>query len=86
MAASREIKTLSLQKVEPNQPWGFRIVGGTDEALILKVDKVCVNITNQICATNFKLQEAAAHCSLIKLVRVIRSSILDRSFRILKCK
>lgn len=39
---AREIKTLSLQKVEPNQPWGFRIVGGTDEALILKVDKVCV--------------------------------------------
>ena len=39
--AAREIKTLSLQKVEPNQPWGFRIVGGTDEALILKVDKVC---------------------------------------------
>ena len=37
---TREIKTLSLQKVEPNQPWGFRIVGGTDEALILKVDKV----------------------------------------------
>ena len=38
---AREIKNLSLQKVEPNQPWGFRIVGGTDEALILKVDKVC---------------------------------------------
>ena len=82
---AREIKTLSLQKVEPNQPWGFRIVGGTDEALILKVDKVCTYIKSNLCYYNFKLQEAA-HCSLIKLLRVIRSSILDRSFRILKCK
>ena len=41
MATTREIKTLCLQRVEPNKPWGFRIVGGTDEALILKVDKVC---------------------------------------------
>ena len=43
---AREIKTLSLQKVEPNQPWGFRIVGGTDEALILKVDKVSMCLVN----------------------------------------
>ena len=43
---TREIKTLSLQKVEPNQPWGFRIVGGTDEALILKVDKVSMCLVN----------------------------------------
>ena len=43
---AREIKTLSLQKVEPNQPWGFRIVGGTDEALILKVDKVSMWLVN----------------------------------------
>ena len=38
----REIVTLTLQRQSENQPWGFRIVGGTDEALILKVEKVNV--------------------------------------------
>jgi len=37
---SREILTLNLQRQEKNQPWGFRIIGGTDEALLLKVYKV----------------------------------------------
>ena len=37
---SREIVTLVLQRQEKNQPWGFRIIGGTDEALLLKVYKV----------------------------------------------
>ena len=37
---SREIITLVLQRQEKNQPWGFRIIGGTDEALLLKVYKV----------------------------------------------
>ena len=37
---SREILTLDLQRQEKNQPWGFRIIGGTDEALLLKVYKV----------------------------------------------
>jgi len=36
----REIVTCNLQRKTSSQPWGFRIVGGTDEALILKVDKV----------------------------------------------
>ena len=49
MATTREIKTLSLQRVEPNKPWGFRIVGGTDEALILKVDKVCAYVVCILC-------------------------------------
>ena len=37
---SREIVTLVLQRQENNKPWGFRIIGGTDEALLLKVYKV----------------------------------------------
>ena len=37
---SREILTLDLQRQEKTQPWGFRIIGGTDEALLLKVYKV----------------------------------------------
>ena len=36
----REIVNLTLQRQSEKQPWGFRIVGGTDEALILKVEKV----------------------------------------------
>ena len=51
----REIITLTLQRQSENQPWGFRIVGGTDEALILKVEKVnvpfvsmCSSVTNSV--------------------------------------
>jgi len=36
----REIVTCSLNRKSQTQPWGFRVVGGTDEALILKIDKV----------------------------------------------
>ena len=35
----REIVTLNLLR-NSGEPWGFRIIGGTDEARILKVDKV----------------------------------------------
>ena len=51
----REIVTITLQRQSENQPWGFRIVGGTDEALILKVEKVnvpvvsmCNSVTNSV--------------------------------------
>ena len=35
----REIVALNLLR-NSGEPWGFRIIGGTDEARILKVDKV----------------------------------------------
>ena len=48
----REIITLTLQRPSENQPWGFRIVGGTDEALILKVEKVSVPFVSMcICVS-----------------------------------
>ena len=40
----REIVTCTLNRKSQTQPWGFRVVGGTDEALILKVDKVRINV------------------------------------------
>ena len=76
MAAAREIKTLSLQKVEPNQPWGFRIVGGTDEALILKVDKVSmwhVNNCKKIYLDIGMVQLVSIHSNIIRS----KVSILD---------
>ena len=36
----RELVELSLNRSGPSQPWGFRIVGGRDEALVCRVEKV----------------------------------------------
>ena len=36
----KAIVTLSLSRKNPNQHWGFRIVGGVDEERLLKVDMV----------------------------------------------
>ena len=43
---ARKIVTLNLKRINKDQPWGFRFVGGTDIPLILKVDKVsCAEVT-----------------------------------------
>ena len=36
----RELVELVLTRSGPSQPWGFRIVGGKDEALVCRVEKV----------------------------------------------
>ena len=52
---SREILTLDLQRQEKTQPWGFRIIGGTDEALLLKVYKVSEIIWRSRIASKAKI-------------------------------
>ena len=37
---TRELVELSLVRSGPSQPWGFRIVGGRDEGLVCRVEKV----------------------------------------------
>ena len=36
----RELVEISLSRSGPSQPWGFRIVGGRDEGLVCRVEKV----------------------------------------------
>ena len=36
----RELVEICLSRSGPSQPWGFRIVGGRDEGLVCRVEKV----------------------------------------------
>ena len=36
----KEIVHLTLERSSPNEPWGFKIIGGKDQALTVKVGNV----------------------------------------------
>ena len=43
----REVVDLKLTR-QGGQPWGLRLVGGSDTALVLKVEKVSKHINTQV--------------------------------------